>query len=189
MNMPAIEILRLIERLQDSNGVSLPGETDGDGYWVGTALAIAGVPVLVGEGEIEEVIETPAATPIPGTKPWVLGVAAYKGALLPIYCGDMLFRGQPYTGRVRDYCMVIRRPGMYFGITLSGVKRDLRLPAAERDMDHPVDPDFARFTEGGFHYGDEFFAVLDLDKLVADENLANASATRRTATRRHGNDQ
>lgn len=177
MAISALQSLELIERLHAYDGVTPPAKVDeARMYWVGTLLGIAGVPLLVGEGELQEIIETPETTSIPGTKPWVMGVAAYKGGLLPILSGDVLFRNRPYTGRVRDYSMVIRRPGLYFGITLSHVQRDLRLPIEDRVLDHPVDPDFARFTLGGFKTDGEFLAVLDIDKLVADEDVANASA-------------
>jgi twitching motility protein PilI len=176
MAISALQSLELIERLHAYDGVSPPELEAQQLSWVGTSLGIAGVPLLIGEGELEEIIETPAVTTIPGTKPWVIGVAAFKGGLLPIFSGDVLFRKQPYTGRSREYCMVVRRPGLYFGLTLSHVQRDLRFPIEERVMDYPVDPDFAGYTLGGFEYKGEFMAVLDIEKLVADEELSNASA-------------
>tara|TARA_R110002072_G_scaffold63327_3_gene157617 strand:- start:1875 stop:2441 length:567 start_codon:yes stop_codon:yes gene_type:complete len=176
MSLSAFQSLELLERLHAYDNVPAPEVAPRPVTWVGSSLGIANVPVLIGAGEMDELIETPAVTTIPGTKPWVLGVAAYKGGLLPIFSGDVLFRKRPYIGRVRDWCMVIRRPGMYFGLTLSHVQRDLRFPIEQRIMDHPVDPDFADYALGGFMYKGEFLAVLDIDKLVADEELANAAA-------------
>jgi hypothetical protein len=46
-------------------------------------------------------------------------------------------------------------------------------------MEQAIDPDFSDYCLGGFHYGDKFLAVLDIDKLVAESGLANASATNR----------
>jgi len=178
MSISALQSLELVERLHAYDSVSPPVLEEQRASWVGTSLGIAGVPLLIGEGELEEIIETPSVTTIPGTKDWVIGVAAFKGGLLPIFSGDVLFRKSQYTGRVRDYCMVIRRPNLNFGLTLSHVQRDLRFPIEERLLDHPVDPAFANFTVGGFNYKGEFLAILDIDKLVADEELSNASATR-----------
>ena len=144
--------------------------------WVGTALAIAGVPLLIGEGELEEIVETPDVTPIPGTKPWVMGVGSHKGGLLPIVSGDVFFRKRPYAGRVRDYAMVVKRPGIHFAITLSGIERDIKFPVEERLMDQPIDRDFAPFCLGGFQAEERFLAVLDIDKLVMDGDLSNATA-------------
>jgi hypothetical protein len=72
--------------------------------------------------------------------------------------------------------MVIRRPGFYFGITLSDVERDMRFPLEDRDMEYVVDSDFAGFTLGGFHEDNRFLAILDVDRLVADSELVSASA-------------
>jgi twitching motility protein PilI len=176
MSDTAREALELVERLHAYDSADAPSAEELAMSWVGTSVGIAGVSLLIGEGEIEEVIETPPITPIPGTKPWVMGVAAFKGGLLPVFSGDALFRNQPYTGRVRDYTMVIRRPGVFFGITLSHVERDLRLPIEDRIIDHAIDPDFAKFTLGGFMYRGEFLAVLDIDKLVADPEVSDVSA-------------
>ncbi len=177
MSMAALESLQQLQQSYSLDAVEAPVADIDYVRWVGTSLSIAGVSLLVGEGELQEIIETPAVTPIPGTKPWVMGVASFKGGLLPILSGDVLFRNRPYSGRVRDYCMVVNRPSMYCGITLSAIERDLKFPLEARDMDHPVDPDFARYCLGGFKHGDRFLAVLDIDKLAADDDLVDASAS------------
>ena len=186
MGISALQSLELIERLHAYDSVVPPSLEEERMHWIGTSLGIAGVQLLIASGELDEIIETPPSTTIPGTKPWVIGVAAHRGTLLPILCGDVLFRKKPYTGRVRDYCMVIDRPGMHFGLTLSDVQRDLRFPIEDRILDHPVDPDFAPFALGGFEYRGEFRAVLDIDRLIADEDLSNASASKASTSR--GND-
>ena len=173
----ALQAVAILEQDYFDNGVDSPALASAPMTWIGTSLSIAGVPLLVGEGEIDEIVETPAVTAIPGTKSWVMGVAAYMGGLLPIISGDAFFRGRPYAGRVRDFCMVIRRPGFYFGVTLSGVERDIKFPLEDRDMDHPVDENFAHFTLGGFHDGERFLAVLDIERWVADSELFSAAAS------------
>lgn len=165
-----------------SEAVPPPSFENTEMNWVGTSLGVAGVPLLLGEGELEEIIETPASTVIPGTKHWVIGVASHKGGLLPIISGDELFRKVAYMGRSREYCMVIRRPGFHFAITLSQVERDMKFPVALRDMTHDVDPDFADYCLGGFHYRKNFLAVLDIDKLLVESGLADASAVNTVLT-------
>ncbi|MCB1700427.1 MAG: chemotaxis protein CheW [Pseudomonadales bacterium] len=176
MSSHARHAVAMLEQAYADNGVASPALASAPMMWIGTSLGIAGVPLLVGAGEIDEIVETPAVTPIPGTKPWVMGVAAYMGGLLPIISGDVFFRHRPYAGRVRDFCMVIRRPGFYFGVTLSAVEQDMKFPLEERDLRHPVDEDFTEFTLGGFSDGDRFLAVLDIERLVADSELSNAAA-------------
>ena len=176
MSSSAIHSLDALEQRFREDAVEAPVQNLERMEWVGTCLSIAGVPLLIGEGELEEIIETPNVMAIPGTKPWVLGVGSHMGGLIPIISGDTFFRKRPYSGRIRDYCMVLRRPGFYFGITLSGLERDMKFRVETRDMDAASDPDFAEYTLGGFPDQERFLAVLDIDKLIADSDLSNAAA-------------
>lgn len=169
--------LYLLEKSYAHEAVAAPATDAHRMLWVGTSVGVAGVPLLIGAGELDEIIETPAVAAIPGTKPWVMGIAAYEGGLLPIVSGDVFFRRVPYLGRLREYCMVVRRPGFNFGITLSHVEGDLKFPIEDRDMNRPVDADVAPYCLGGFRRQEQFLAVLDIDKLVADSELSNASVT------------
>ena len=177
MNSSMLHEFDQLEKSYALHAVPAPVFENNEMLWVGTSLSVAGVALLLGEGELEEIIETPACTSIPGTKHWVMGVASHKGGLLPIISGDELFRGVPYIGKPREYCMVVRRPGFHFAITLSGIERDMKFPISQRDMAQSVDPDFTDFCLGGFQHGSKFLAVLDIEKLVLDSGLANASAT------------
>jgi twitching motility protein PilI len=99
MSSRALQAVANLEESFAANGASTPALVSAPMTWTGTSLGIAGVSLLVGAGEIDEIVETPAVTAIPGTKPWVMGVAAYMGGLLPIISGDVLFRRRPYAGR------------------------------------------------------------------------------------------
>ncbi|WP_116368491.1 chemotaxis protein CheW [Parahaliea mediterranea] len=177
MSTGALAVFRELERHYARSAAPSPARDKPVMFWVGTHVSIAGVPLLVGAGELDEIIETPAVTRIPGTKPWVMGLAAHKGGLLPVFSGDVLFRRQPYSGRPREYCMVVRKHGLHFALTLSGVHRDLKFPIEQRDMTRDIDVDFAEMCLGGFSYNEQFLAVLDIDKLVTDSDLGSASAT------------
>ncbi len=188
MNSQAIQALDALEQRFRDRGVEAPGHGAERMQWVGTCLGIAGTALLIGEGEMEEIIETPNVMPIPGTKPWVLGVGSHMGGLIPIISGDVFFRRKPYAGRVRDYCMVLRRPGFYFGITLSDIERDMRFAIESRDMTQAVEADFAPYALGGFSDGERFLPVLDIEKLIADGELSNAAATEADSSEDHNND-
>lgn len=188
MNSSALSSFDQLEQSYALHAVPSPVFENNEMYWVGTSLSIAGVPLLIGEGEMEEIIETPPCTVIPGTKSWVMGVASHRGGLLPIINGDVLFRKVPYSGRAREYCMLVRRPGFHLGITLSHIERDIKFPVSERDMEQAVDADFADFCLGGFHHEDKFLAVLDIEKLIADSGLANASAAKPVSTEENINE-
>ena len=179
MNLSAQQAIETMQRSYAHDAVSIPAPQEQVTYWVGTHLGIAGIDVLIGEGEIDEIIETPATTSIPGTQPWVMGLAAHKGSLLPIVNGDALLRKDVYDGLVREYTMVIRRPGTHFGITLSQVFRNLKLPIEHHAMDIVIDDDIAKYCLGGFAKDGRSLAVLDIQKLITESGLSDASVTHR----------
>lgn len=87
----AIQFLDVLEQRFREDAVEAPVQDLERMEWVGTCLSIAGVPLLIGEGELEEIIETPNVMAIPGTKPWVQGVGSHMGGLIPIISGDVFF--------------------------------------------------------------------------------------------------
>ncbi|MEP4486251.1 MAG: chemotaxis protein CheW [Halioglobus sp.] len=188
MSLSPQDALSLVQRSYAHSAVSTPAPLDQTMLWVGTHLGLAGIDVLVGEGEIDEIIETPVTTSIPGTRPWVMGLAAHKGSLLPIINGDALLRKRPYEGRVREYSMVIRKAGIHFGITLSQVHRNLKLPVDQRVMDICADDAIAKFCLGGFRQNEKLLSVLDVDKLIEESELGDAALIRRELTEESCND-
>ncbi|PIE39358.1 MAG: hypothetical protein CSA53_01985 [Gammaproteobacteria bacterium] len=177
MALTALQSLDMLERLYAFDANEAPVIANDEMRWVGTAVAIAGVPLLLGEGQIKEIIETPAYTRIPGAGPWVLGIAAHKGGLLPVFDGDRLFRKRGFTGAVRNYCIVIDKPGAFFAITLSEVIGNRKFPLQTLEQHHPLDPAFADYCLGGFKRHGTFYAILDVDQLVKHHPLLNTAAS------------
>ena len=73
-------------------------------------------------------------------------------------------------------------------MTLSHIERDLKFRSEQRDMTQAVDPDFRDFSLGGFFHHNKFLAILDIDKLVVDNNLANASVSNSDSTEVNNDD-
>ena len=77
MSISALQSLELIERLHAYDSVSAPQVEEEHLRWVGTSLSIAGQPLLIECGELQEIVAMPDVPSIPGPKPRVLGVAAF----------------------------------------------------------------------------------------------------------------
>ena len=109
MGSLAVQTLDALEQRYQAEALDAPRQGDERMEWVGTCLGIAGLPLLIGEGELEEIIETPNVMSIPGTKPWVLGVSSHMGGLIPIISGDVFCRKLGLGAPNRR-----RSPGGYF---------------------------------------------------------------------------
>ena len=78
------------EKLQDYERRSLdfePGQDVGrlhGGEWVGVIFRIGDSRLACSVEQVHEFLPIPAFTPVPGTKPWILGLANVHGDLLTI---------------------------------------------------------------------------------------------------------
>ena len=78
------EVLARYERLSLAHAsgtqerFEAPGLWRGIGYRAGSHLFVSGIE------EISELLAVPMLTPVPGTKPWLLGVANVRGNLMPV---------------------------------------------------------------------------------------------------------
>ena len=69
MSSPAIQALDALELRFQQEAVEAPVQNLERMEWVGTSLGIDGVPLLIGEGELEEIIETPMLWPFQAPSP------------------------------------------------------------------------------------------------------------------------
>lgn len=76
-----IELLRLADLAK----ARATGRHDSDyTQWIGIAFEVGGQEFVAPMGEVSEILAVPELTPIPLTKPWLLGVANVRGRLLPL---------------------------------------------------------------------------------------------------------
>ena len=78
------EILARYERLSLEHASDTRERMDAPGLWRGIGYRV-GPRMLVSEiGEINELLAMPPLTAVPGTRPWLLGVANVRGNLMPV---------------------------------------------------------------------------------------------------------
>src|SRR5210317_1197593 len=78
------------EKLRDYEQRSFsfePGQIDGQehsGEWAGVIFRIGKVRLACNTKQVHEFLPLPTFTPVPGTKPWILGLANVRGDLLTV---------------------------------------------------------------------------------------------------------
>jgi len=152
----------------------LPDEAPPANVWVGVLFRVGDQPYLAPLAQIAEVLE-PAAdlTAIPGTKPWLLGVANNRGTLLPIIDLAALMFGATPVHRDTDQVVAVRQGAVPCGLLVSEVVGIRHLEAAARLSNLPsglgaLEP----FAESAFPVDGRPVAVLALDRLLADPLLS-----------------
>ena len=104
------------EKLQDYEQRSLafePGQIDGQentGEWAGLIFRIGNIRLACNTSQVTEFLPLPTLTPVPGTKPWILGLANIRGELLTIIDLSWFLEGSRSEVTMRTRLLVARCP-------------------------------------------------------------------------------
>jgi twitching motility protein PilI len=154
----------------------LPDEAPPVEVWAGVLFRIRERLFLAPLEQIAEVLEPPAdITPLPGTKPWVLGVANNRGTLLPIFDFAALVYGGMPARRDSDRILVVRQEESPCGLMVAEAIGIRHFEASSRGSRPPAGSDLLTgFAESTFDLDGVQVPVLAMDRLMADP-LLNAA--------------
>ena len=168
-----IELLRLAD-LAKSRAT---GRHDADyTQWIGIAFEVGGQEFVAPMGDVSEILALPELTPIPRTKPWLLGVANVRGRLLPL--ADLAkFLNIDSRERLKDKkVMVIDQDGFFSGILVDQVTGMVQFSGSEyQDVPLPEDSPFAPYNHGRFVKDDKAWHVVMPSLLFHDAEYLNAA--------------
>jgi twitching motility protein PilI len=172
------EGLQAIEARCIRSAARLPHGEPSARIWTMVVFRLAGRTLLTPLEQVAEVLTVPAEiTRVPGTKPWVMGVANNRGTLLPIYDLDECLSGTPTRRTDQERVLVVRQEELPFGILVGG---PVGIHHCQASM--AVNPSPAAFgpmaplIEGGFLRESEHLPVANLARLAALPQFASAAA-------------
>ena len=144
--------------------------------WQGLAFMVGGETFLAAMDELRELLPWPEAiTPVPGTKPWMLGLANVRGELLPVVDLQQFLYGEPTAIDSRCRVLVIRNRGNSTGLLVPQVLGMRHLPMDQRrDNRNPGGP-VGRYVYDLFETEGESRPVFSMAALANDEQFLSAS--------------
>jgi twitching motility protein PilI len=172
------ELLRELERLAR---VALTGQgrdAASEREWVGVAFRLSSENFLVAREETREVLGFPAVvTRVPGSKPWVRGLANVRGALLPVIdLRAFLGGGQTNIGR-STRVLVANHREVPAGLLVDEVAGFRRFSDGEFSATLP--PTIVRcerYLAGAFRRGVDSFPVFSLRTLLESAEFLQAAS-------------
>lgn len=148
----------------------------GGSEWYGIAFEVAGIQMVAPMGEVAEILNLPSFTPIPLTKPWLMGVANVRGRLLTLI--DLanfltLSTEVAKSGKI----MVIDQEGIFTGILVDQVFGMVHFSEAQyQSIELPeVSVAFAPYHHGAFIKDDKAWHVMMLSLLYTNPDYLNAA--------------
>jgi twitching motility protein PilI len=171
------EILLEYERLAQAHVAGAAEQVEAPGLWRGIAFRIGARNLMSGIAEVNEILTLPAMTAIPGTKPWLLGVANVRGNLVAIVDLRGFVEGErtPITDRSR--VLVARQQGGSVGLLVDEVlgQRNVTEENAPVEVD-TTDDQYARYIARRYELGGAIWGVFSMNALVRTPEFQQAAA-------------
>lgn len=160
-------LLQELERCCRRSAHGLPRQEEAKREWVGIGFRLGALQLLAPLGEVLEVLTHPSLSKVPGTKPWVRGIANVRGNLLPIMDLDGYLHGRPVAMTRRSRVLVVDHRGVFSGLVVDEVLGLRHFVDEEQTPDLPVHEEgIAPYLKSGFRRGDQHWAVFSMHRLA-----------------------
>ena len=158
-----------------------PGSSD-DGVpaqeWSGVTFGLGESRLACNIDRIHEILPLPQATPVPGSKPWIIGLANVRGALLTIVDLAWILTGErsPVTQRSRLLAISLHKAPIGLLIDeVYGQRHFLDSDAVSAQL--PEDSPLRKVVNKQHSFGSETWQELDLDQLTSMAEFLNGAAS------------
>jgi twitching motility protein PilI len=162
------------------SAVFAPGGSGGDGptqEWSGVTFSLGQSRLACNIDRIGEIYPCPPATPVPGAKPWIIGLANVRGELLTIVDLTWFLSGvrSPVTARSRLLGTTLNKAPV--GLLIDEVHGQRHFMDADAEpADLPDDSPLHGVVSKQYTFGAETWHELDLDQLFNTPEFLNGAA-------------
>ena len=126
------ELLKELERRSRIAASGRGQESGQQEEWVGVGFRVGRTRFVAARQEVREVLTWPGVTPLPGAKPWLLGLANVRGQLLPITDLAAFFGAEPITIGRSSRVVMVNHPDIPAGLLVDEVRGFRRFIASEK---------------------------------------------------------
>ena len=150
---------------------------DASDEWSGVTFSIGNTHMACNINRISEILPCPQSTPVPGAKPWIIGLANVRGELLTVVDLSWYLTGvrTPQTARSRLLAASLNKAPLGLLIDeVFGQRHFLDSDAIPADFDEGSP--FSAIVSKQHKLGAESWQELDLDQLFHSAEFLNGSA-------------
>jgi len=170
-------------KLQDYEQRSLafePGRVGGQehsGEWAGIIFRIGKSRLACNLEQVHEFLPVPAFTPVPGTKPWVLGLANVHGDLLTVIDLACFLDGQRSEISMRTRLLAASLRGRPVGLLVDEVNGQRHFVSDEGKTPKLAEKSPLKdFVHKQYRSGKDVWQELDLETLFSTSEFLNGAA-------------
>lgn len=173
----AFSMLLTLARGATAAALPLPAQDEQSQVWRGLAFNVGSTRLLSGIGEVEEVIDVPTLTRVPGTTDWLLGIANVRGRILPVV-DVCAYLGFEKDAPEEDWRVLVVESGdLLVGLLVEQALGMMQFERSDADPDEEIalgnalDP----YLRAGYRQGGRHWRVMDLEALVQEPAFLKVS--------------
>jgi len=172
----ALDRLADYARRSEAQEARVPATMVKEEDWQGLAFVLDGVKLVTAMDEVRELLPYPEdVTRVPGTKPWMVGLANIRGQLLPIVDLQRFLGGPPVALNDKCRVLVIRNRGASTGLLVSSVLGMRHLPLERQIADADLEGVLGQYVYDVFELEDGVWPVFSMAALASDERFLSAA--------------
>ena len=171
------ELLLDFERRSLAHVAGLPEQLDAPGLWRGVAYRVGSHRLASGFDEVVEILSMPTLTPVPGSQPWMLGVANVRGTLLPVVDLKQFLEGERTVLHEGQRVLVVRQPGGDVAVTIDELYGQRSFIDGQAiDAATLSEGRYAHFIERAYRQQGVTWSVFSMDRLARTPEFRQAAA-------------
>jgi twitching motility protein PilI len=172
-----VALLRSLQQQSMARAPRLPQEVEAAVLWSGVGFRLDELRLVSPLDQVSEVLPCPAMTPVPGTKPWLKGVANVRGNLVTIIDMAEYFGKAPVYADERARILVMNIPGLNTALMVHEVLglRHFDEELERQDLSGLDDPVLAHLS-GAFLQGESLWGVFDMKSLADSMTFRHVAA-------------
>lgn len=171
------DVLLEYERLAAAHVAGAAEQVEAPGLWRGIGFRIGSLSLVSGIAEVNEILTMPAMTVVPGTRPWLLGVANIRGNLIAIVDLRNYLEGERAVINDRSRVLVARQHGGAVGLLVDEVLGQRNLTDENIPLVEPEpDPRYRRYIPRRYDFSGTTWGVFSMATLVKTPEFQQASA-------------
>ncbi len=176
-DLEPILLLREYEQRCKATARGLPKQIEVKRTWDGIGFRVGQHKLVSALGDVHEILPYPELTRVPGTKPWVKGIANIRGNLLTVLdLRGFLFGDNVRLGR-NERVLVMQNAGVTAGVLVDEVLglRHFTEEEATRE-EHELGERLSSFLAGTYREESGLWGVFSMLSLVENAEFMQVAA-------------
>jgi len=169
-------VLRELEGLASPSAAASAAPAEAAEAWRGLAFTVHPWPLVAPARQVQEVLDGPRLSRVPGARPWLRGVTQVRGRILAVTDLQGFLSGTA-AAAVAERVLVVEDGELFAGLAVSTVLGFRSFGSAQALATLPDTPAWLRpYLSGAFTDGGSQLAVIDLHTVLRRPEFLHAAA-------------